>query len=429
MESAIAPTPLSRALVYEVAARNYGPKGTLDELAADLDRIRGLGVDILYLQPIYPISVAGRKGRDGSLYAIADYRAVRPELGGEAALGRVIERAHAAGMRVAMDIVFNHAGCDSVLLAEHPEWALRDAAGKPTRKVDDWSDIYDLDFSQPGLRAELTGVLHHWVDMGADGFRCDVAGLVPLDFWVAARASFGDRAVFWIAESFMPQWIADLRALGLTARSDAEMCQAFDLLYDFDGYECLTAYRSGRIGLAEYLRYLTAQPTHLPAGAAKLRFLENHDLPRIASLVMSPSGLRSWTLFNMLLPGATMISAGQEAALRVQASLFDQEPFPWADGDRDFERFVASITPMVKQIKATCSDFAVSELALGVVRLEWSGEGESYVAILNLEDRAGTIDVRTPIAGHELLSGRPISIDGAYEIEKEPLLIRAGAPH
>jgi cyclomaltodextrinase len=410
--------------VYEVAARNYGEKGTLREVADDLERIRGLGVDILYLQPIYPISVVGRKGRDGSLYAIADYRAIRPELGDEADLRRLFEKAHSFGMRVLMDIVFNHAGCDSVLLRDHPEWFLHDASGQPARRFDDWTDIYDLDFSQPGLRAELIHTLHQWVDMGADGFRCDVASMIPLDFWVSARASFEGRELIWIAETFSPPYIRALRSRGFTAHSVAEMYPAFDLTYDFDGYERLESYWRGEIELAECLRHVVAQATSNPAGALKLRFLENHDLPRIASVITSPSGLRNWTLFNMLLPGAAMISAGQEAAVTIQASLFDQEHVPWASGDQAFERFIAAAAALAKQVKAASSEFEVGELTRGVVRLAWSGGDASYLAILNLEDRAGEIELPESIRGQELLTGKPVSIGPRYQIEKEPLLVR-----
>jgi cyclomaltodextrinase len=415
---------LESALVYEVAVRNYGPKGTLRELTDDLDRIRTLGVDILYLQPIYPISVEGRKGRDGSLYAIADYRAVRHELGTQDDLRQLFERAHAAGLRVLMDIVFNHTGCDSVLARDHPDWFMHDAQGRLARKFDDWWDIYDLDFSKPDLRAELTDVLHQWVDLGADGVRCDTAPMVPLDFWVAARESFGGREMVWIAETLMPSFISDLRGRGFRAHADAEMYQAFDLTYDHDGYECRQAYLRGEIELGEYLRFIAAQPTALPAGALKLRFLENHDWPRIASLVTSPSGLRNWTLFNLLLPGATMISAGQEVALSVQASLFDQERFPWASGDPAFERFLTSAAALAKRIKGACSTFEVGELARGVVRLTWSGGDGRYLAILNLEDRYGEIELPEPVAGQELLAGTPVSLGPRCQIQKEPLLIQ-----
>ena len=415
---------LGSSIVYEMAVRNYGLNGTLNEVTDDLERVRKLGVDVIYLQPIQPLGVLNGKGRDGSLYAIADYRAVRPELGTEADLRRLFERAHALGMRVVLDVVYNHAACDSVLLRDHPEFFVRDAAGRPSRAFEDWSDIYDLDFGQPGLRAWLIETLHHWADMGADGFRCDVAPMVSLDFWVEARGSFGDREMVWIAETFPPSYLRFLRKAGHVAHSNAEMYAAFDLTYDYDGYECLQSYWRGTIELGEYLRYVQDQALMNPVGALKLRFLENHDIPRIASVITSPGGLRNWTLLNLTLPGATMLEAGQEAGITFQASLFDREPIPWASRDAEFERFFHKAVALAKKIKAACSDYEAVEIASGLVRVTWAGEDERYVAILNLEDRFGEIDLPESIKGQELLTGKPIELAGRYQISKDPLLVR-----
>jgi glycosidase len=421
---------LAGAVIYELPVRNYSQEGTLAKVTEDLARIRGLGVDILYLMPIHPISKVGRKGNDGSLYAIADYRAVRPELGDKNDLKHLIDRAHELGMRVVMDVVYNHTGRDSVLLRTHPEWFLHDSDGNPTLKFEDWWDIYDLDFSKRELWDELIDTLHQWVGLGADGFRCDVAAMVPLEFWLAARRSFdGDKDLVWIAESVYPGFIALLRSRGFVAHSDTELYPAFDITYDFDGRECLERYWRGQADLSEYLHYLYVQANLYPRQAIKMRFLENHDFPRIAQTITSPSSLRNWTAFYMLLPGASMVSAGQEAAVSTQASLFDQEPIPWSTGDPDFTRFFSKALAVAKEIKRGSTGFAADELAKGLARITWSGGAGSYAAILNLEDRHGEIELAEPIVGQELLTDKPVSIERRYAIQKEPLIIREADAH
>lgn len=419
---------LAGAAIYEISVRNHSREGTLTKVTEDLARIRSLGVDIVYLLPIQPISKVGRKGKDGSLYAIADYRAVRPELGDKNDLQRLIDRAHQLGMKVVMDVVYNHTGRDSVLLQTHPEWFLHDSDGNLSLKFDDWSDIYDLDFSRRELWDELIDTLNEWASLGLDGFRCDVASMVPLEFWLAARAALNrERDLIWIAESIYPSFVQLLRNRGFVAHSDPELYQAFDITYDYDGRECLERYWRGQGDLSEYLRYLYLQETLLPANAIKMRFLENHDQPRAAQTISSPSSLRNWTAFYMLLPGVAMVYAGQEARVTAQSPLFDQEPIPWETADPDFTAFFTKTLALAKEVKRSSARFTVAECTRGVVRLRWTGGAESYTAILNLEDRHGEVELTEPIAGHDLLTGAPVSLERLYSIGKEPLIIREGS--
>lgn len=177
-------TPLSvRSLVlYQAFPRNHGPSGRLTDVTADLDRIAALGVDVVYLLPIHPIGAVDRKGTHGSPYAIADYRAVHPDLGTVDDLRELCDAAHARGMRVIIDVVFNHTSPDSVLVREHPDFFHQDEHGVPFTTVPAWSDVIDLRHPDPALTRYLIDTLRQWVHLGVDGFRCDVASLVPLDF-------------------------------------------------------------------------------------------------------------------------------------------------------------------------------------------------------------------------------------------------------
>ena len=135
-----------------------------------------------------------------------------------------------------LDNVFNHTAHDSVILQNHPDWYHCDPQGHPITTVPEWSDVIDLDFSQPALWDYLIIVLEYWMKLGVDGFRCDVASIVPLDFWLKARAAIDklNPNLIWLAESVEASWVAKRRSQGLCASSDSEIYQAFDITYDYD---------------------------------------------------------------------------------------------------------------------------------------------------------------------------------------------------
>jgi glycosidase len=181
------PPGIRNLVIYEIFVRNHGSNGTFSDVEGDLARIRDLGVDVIWFMPIHPVGWLKRKGSRGSPYAIADYRAVDPEYGSLEDFRRLVQSAHALGLKVMIDVVFNHAAADSRLVTEHPEWFHQDEHGRPVTTVPEWSDVIDLAHPDPELAKYLIETLLGWVSFGVDGFRCDVASLVPIDFWVAAR--------------------------------------------------------------------------------------------------------------------------------------------------------------------------------------------------------------------------------------------------
>lgn len=220
-------------VLYSVFVRNYSEEGTFEALRRDLKRIRDLGVDIIWLMPIHPLGEKARKGSLGSPYAIRDYRAVNPEFGTLEDFKRLVEDIHSLGMKCIIDVVYNHTSPDSWLAEHHPQWFYHKEDGSFGNRVGDWTDIIDLDYSNPDLWDYQIETLKMWAQI-VDGFRCDVAPLVPLDFWLKARQAVEEvrPGCFWLAESVEPEFIRDMRARGLTAHSDSEMYQAFDACYD-----------------------------------------------------------------------------------------------------------------------------------------------------------------------------------------------------
>ena len=211
-------------MIYSVFVRNYSSEGTFEKVREDLPRIRSLGADIIWLMPIHPIGKSNRKGSMGSPYAIRDYRAINPEYGTLEDFQALVDSIHALGMKVIIDVVYNHTSPDSWLRENHPEWFYHKPDGSFGNHVGEWTDIIDLDYNQRGLWEYQIETLKMWAKT-VDGFRCDVAPLVPLDFWREAREQVEAirPGCLWLAESIEPGFVRFIRSMGLTAASDSEI--------------------------------------------------------------------------------------------------------------------------------------------------------------------------------------------------------------
>ncbi|PLV57180.1 alpha-amylase family glycosyl hydrolase [Thermotoga sp. SG1] len=305
---------LKNLIIYEAFARAYpGEKGKkFLSLEKDLERLKGMGINTVWLMPIHPTGVKERKGTLGSPYAIRDYYEIDPLIGTKEDFKNFVKRAHELNMYVLMDMVLNHAAVDNVLVKKHPEWFLRDESGNFARKVPDWSDIVDFDYSNGELREYMISMMKYWVEeFDVDGFRCDVAGLVPLDFWIQARKSLDPvKRLIWISETHDPY-----------------MYQAFDITYDYDGYYRFRDFIEGKNSLREYIDFLRMQDHIYPRGYIKMRFLENHDQPRVAKFI-SQESLMHWIAFLFTVKGVPLVHNGQEYGLKEDLDIFNEYTLP-----------------------------------------------------------------------------------------------------
>lgn len=337
---------LRNEVIYCVFIRNHTLEGTFVSLIPDLARIRGLGTDIIWLLPIHPIGEVQRKGRAGSPYAIKDYWNVNPEYGTMAEFDLLVEAIHGHGMRVIIDVVFNHTSPDSVLVQEHPEWFYRRPNGEMGNKVGEWYDIVDLDYLHLKLWDYQIEMLKFWAGK-VDGFRCDVAGLVPLEFWQRARQEVAavNPGTVWLAETLHPTFIRTQRERGNIALSDGELFQVFDIVYDYDVHGFFEGYLWQEISLKHYLEILSLQDGLYPANYVKLRFLENHDHPRFRSRVPEPIRVRNWMAFLYFQKGATLLYAGQERGLSKRPDLFEKDVINWSN-----EESMRDLAPLMRRL-------------------------------------------------------------------------------
>ena len=221
----------SNEIIYQIFPRNHSLEGNFTGIINDLPRIKELGADIIYLMPINEIGKKNRKGRWGSPYASRDYFSISSDLGTLSDFQRLCEETHKLGMKIILDMVFNHTAPDNVLLTEHPEFYFY-RNGKLGNRVGDWSDIVDLDVDRIDTQDYLISVLKYWIKQGVDGFRFDVATMIPLKFFTRARQELGKQVIF-LAESIDTSFFNWLVSQGYYVTKDEDMVPIFDSLYNY----------------------------------------------------------------------------------------------------------------------------------------------------------------------------------------------------
>ncbi|MBR1842176.1 MAG: alpha-amylase [Oscillospiraceae bacterium] len=415
---------LQRAVIYSVYVRNHTPEGTFRAVIPDLGRIKALGTDIVWLMPIHPIGIAARKGTLGSPYANMDYRAVNPEYGTLEDFKVLCDAVHKAGMKIIIDVVYNHTSPDSVLWKTHPEFFYKRPDGRPGNHVGDWTDIIDLDYSNRGLWEYQAESLCYWAQF-VDGFRCDVASFVPVEFWKMARERV-ERVrpgCIWLAESVHRSFGDYCRSVGMYSAKDSELFEAFDIEYEYDVREAFDAYFDGSAPLSTYMELISFQDFAYPARYNKLRFLENHDQPRIASRVREKDHLEAFTAMLYFIKGATLLYAGQENAVDHLPALFDKDTVDFDTG--------ADLSPLMRrlyEIKKTALEpsdsFTAS--AIGDTAVMYR-RGESVkLGVFPLRCEKGEIPVSVPDGEYEnLISGETVRVhSGKLNSEGKPIILK-----
>ena len=405
------PQSCRNLVIYEIYVRNHGLHGTFADVEADLPRIRAMGVDVIWFMPIHPIGQLDKKGGLGCPYSIADYREVNPEYGTKADFARLIERAHNLGLKVMIDVVYNHTAHDSVLVREHPEWFHQDGHGVPATTVPEWSDVIDLKHPNEGLSAYLIETLQGWARFGVDGFRCDVASLLPEEFWVNARRALAEVKpdVIWLAESVHAAFVAARRADGLIGTSDSELYRAFDLTYDYDICSIWQAAVVGKVPVVRYLEMLRFQDGIYPANFVKMRCVENHDQPRIIRFAPGRSQALAWTAFEAFNKGAFLIYAGQESAATHTPSLFDVDKVPW--GNYELQPFLTTLANLKKDPAMVSGRLALLEDE-PVIQAAWDWPGASLYGVFNTRAATGQINVRLADGIYaDLLNGASVRVE------------------
>jgi glycosidase len=406
------PEWVKSANIYEVNVRQYTPEGTLTAFEAHLPRLKEMGVDILWFMPIQPIGELNRKGELGSYYSIADYTAVNPEFGTIEDFKRVVNKAHEMGMYVLLDWVANHSAFDHHWVAEHPEFYTADSLGnRPVVAIDnegnptDWTDVADLDYTNKDLWPAMTEEMRFWVtDCNIDGFRCDVAGFVPVEFWNQAVASLKETN----PELFM-----------LMEWEDPKYMSAFNMGYGWELHHEMNEVAKGNKTPEVFTEFAEKFDTIFNSDDMLMYFTTNHDENAWNGTIeerMGPAAKAMFVFATTFKNGMPLIYSGQEAGLNHRLRFFAKDTISW--DNLELATFYADMLHLKHENPALWNGNYGGEMT--IIETEYPNEiyayyrendGNQVVVFLNFSDQELTFAIDEPdLSGEYVLFPSNISI-------------------
>ena len=307
------------ATIYEVNIRQFTEEGTFKAFSEHLPRLKNLGVDILWLMPIHPIGELNRKGTLGSYYSVKDYKDVNPEYGTMDEFKELVNEIHSLGMYVIIDWVANHTSWDNIWVHKYPDFFTRDETGNFIPPVADWHDVIDLNFDNIELWDEMADALKFWIEeSNIDGYRCDVAGMVPVEFWNYVRPQLDEiKPVFMLAEWDTP---------------DMHL-EAFDMTYDWNLHKIMNRIYSKENNVNNLTDHIEQDRNKYPDYAIRMQFTDNHDENTWNGTVFERLGdaVETFAVLTYTLPGMPLIYSGQEAGNNKRLEFFEKDPIEWKD--------------------------------------------------------------------------------------------------
>lgn len=324
------------ATIYEVNIRQFTPEGTFAAFEKHLPRLNDLGVSILWIMPIHPVGEVERKGTLGSYYSVKDYKGINPEFGSMDDFKRLVTKAHEQGMKVIIDWVANHTSHDNDLVFQHPEWYTRDSLGNMLSPFD-WSDVLQLNYDNNDLRNYMIDALKFWVqEADVDGFRCDVASMVPTEFWNNARIE-----------------LDKLKPVYMLAEADKVELQeyAFDTDYGWEFHHIMNDIAKGKKTVMDIDSYFQREIASYPKNTTRMHFTSNHDENSWAGTEfdrMGTSAAKSFAALTFVIPGVPLIYNGQEVAFNRMLKFFDHDEIDWTP-NTEFTNLYTHLVNLKKQ--------------------------------------------------------------------------------
>jgi glycosidase len=411
----VAHPPWARdAAIYEVNVRQYTATGTFKEFETHLPRLKDLGVKILWFMPLHPIGEQNRKGLLGSYYSVQDYLKVNPEFGTMDEFKALVREIHSQGMYVIVDWVANHTAWDNPLAKDHPDWFTHDSTGSFVPPNPDWHDVIDLNYDNPQLRSWMIDALKFWVrETDIDGFRCDVAGMVPSDFWKQARAELDQiKPVFMLAEDENPL-----------------QHHAFDMTYSWELMHLMNAIAKGDTTAKALDKYFERDAHRYSEDAYRMLFTDNHDENSWNGTVFERlgDGAPAFAVLTLTARGMPLIYSGDEAGLDKRLKFFERDPIEWKPDP--IARLYTTLLQLKKDHPALWNGDAGGAMTYvptsqndAIFSFTRTKDEDKVLVILNLSPQRQTVTIRGRSAQgeyHDLFTHEPetISVHGKFTLE------------
>lgn len=411
-----APEWSKNATIYEVNIRQFTKEGTFSAFQKHLPRLKEMGVDIVWLMPIHPIGEKNRKGSLGSYYAVRDYKAVNPEFGTLQDFNNLVKNAHDLGMKLIIDWVANHTSPDNVWVDQgHKDWYTLDSTGnlQPTIGTD-WWDVADLNYDNQAMRKEMIESMKYWLtNSNIDGFRCDVAGWVPLDFWVTAKQELDKvKPIFFLAESEGP-----------------EQHEAFHMTYAWELHHLMNKIAQGKENIDVLRTYLEKDKSY-PAAAYRMSFTSNHDENSWNGTEMERMGeaRHAMAVFSATFSGMPLIYNGQETSLDRRLLFFEKDSISW--DKMDLVDFYTKLNTLFHENQALWNgqhgakpQLLIDQSEKDVLAFSREKNGDKVIVIINLSNKTESFNCSSAaLKGKytDVFSGKSVKLKSRIAMELKP---------
>ena len=404
------------ANIYEVNIRQFTDEGSINEFRKQLPRLKKMGVDILWIMPIHPIGEVNRKGTLGSYYAVKDYKQINPEFGSIEDLRNLVDEAHNLGMYVILDWVANHSAWDNPWATRHPDWYKKDEDGNFVSPYD-WTDVIAFDYNNPVLRDSMMDALKFWVsETDIDGYRCDVAGMVPVEFWNRVRYELDSiKPVFMLAED---------------EDNDDLLREAFDMNYGWKLHHIMNEIAQGKQNSNDIWDYFDWNDSIYPSYSYRMYFTSNHDENSWNGTVQERMGdaAEVMAVLSYTIPGMGMIYNGQEAGLNKRLAFFEKDTISW--DEMPYNNLYSTLNKLKKDNPALWNGkYGGAIIRLGnesnqsVFAFYRKADNNTVISVLNLTDKPQSLEFENSnINGdyNDVFGEEKFRIEGKTEINLNP---------
>jgi len=403
---------MENAVIYEANIRQYSTEGTFNAFAKDIPQLKKLGVKILWIMPIHPIGVEKRKEGLGSYYSVKDYRGVNPEFGTLEDFKNLVKKAHTNGMYVILDWVANHTAWDHAWVKDHPDYYAMDKDGKMISPFD-WTDVVKLNYANPELRKAMVSDMGYWLKTAnIDGFRCDVAMEVPVDFWDDAFAKLGKiKPIFKLMEAEQPNL----------------MEKSFDMSYGWDFHHIMNDVAQGKKMVKDIDTYMIEHPKKYAKDDFSMLFTSNHDENSWNGSEYERMGaaVEPFAALTYVLPGMPLIYNGQEYDFEKRLKFFVKDELTHNKGKMFpvYEKLSAlknsnmalngAKNPASYTRLATSSDEQVLALAR-----EKAGKKVIYIANLSKDNHSFSVDLEGTYLDY--MTGKKVTFKKGDKLDYKP---------